>query len=118
MLIGFWPSTYTRVVWASLIAVLVGWVVWKNALTLEVIERTGKIVEGIGGKILILLFLTLVFFIAALSYGYYTLDAVQAGTIKGDDTLAIMLIEFVTGTAFGTSMGALVMLLGGDKRGG
>jgi hypothetical protein len=111
-----WSSVYTRLIWCVFIFTILGYLLWKGGITLESVERIGKVADTVGGRILILVTMTMLFFIVAAGYGYYVLDAVQAGTLRSDDTLAIMLIQFVTGTAFGTAMGALVSLLGGKGK--
>ena len=81
----------------------------------ESITRIGKIADTRGGNIMILVSLTVLFFGVAMGLGYHILAMVEAKSLTSDNTLAVMLVQFVTGTAFGTALGALIQLLGGSK---
>ena len=50
-----------------------------------------------------------------MGLGYHMLAMIEQKTLTADNTLAVMLIQFVTGGAFGTALGALIQLLGGSK---
>lgn len=107
-----WSSAYTRIVWLVLtLAVL--WGAFRHpADAFSRIESLGKFVESDGGKILLLATMAMLFFIAAMGFGYYALDAIQAHTLSQDDVVVNMFTQFVTGSAFGTALGALITLLG------
>lgn len=114
-----WTSAYTRLVWLAL-SILVILTIYSMArhgeFVLEKLERFGRIIESGGGKIMLLSIMALIFFIAALGMAYYVMDSIQAGTLKPDDVTANMMIQFVTGSAFGTALGALINLLGGTSK--
>lgn len=107
-----WFSAYTRVVW-FIITLLLIWGLFKNSSgALGRIEGLGKILESDGGKILLLATMAMLFFIAAMGFGYYALDAIQNKTLTQDDVVVNMFTQFATGSAFGTAFGSLITLLG------
>ena len=77
------------------------------------IAKLGKVFDTRGGNILILTCFSMFFFLVAIGFGYHVLGMIEAKTLTPDNTTAMLLIQFVTGTAFGTSLGALIQLLGG-----
>lgn len=105
----------TRVVWVLLFVGVVYLIYRAGGFTADNMERTGKLFDTRGGNIMILVVLTMIFFSSGIGIGYHILGMVEAKTITSDNTMAVMLIQFVTGTAFGTALGALIQLLGGSK---
>lgn len=107
-----WYSAYTRLIWL-VITLAILWGLFRRPVeALNRLEGLGKFIESDGGKILLLSTMTMLFFIAALGFGYYALDAIQKSTLTQDDVVVNMFTQFVTGSAFGTAFGALITLLG------
>jgi len=108
-------SMLTRAAW-MIAAVAVVFLVYKTGgFNTESIATVGRIADTRGGNILILVSLTILFFGIAMGLGYHILAMIEAKTLTSDNTLAVMLVQFVTGGAFGTALGALIQLLGGSK---
>lgn len=61
-----------------------------------------------GGHILILVVLTVMFFRAAMELLYFSLANIVDGKIDSQNALLVQGFQFVTGTAFGASIGALL----------
>ena len=107
-----WYSTYTRLIWLAL-TLLFAWLIFRPASeAVEKLDHLGKVLESTGGKILLLTMMAMIFFVASMGFFFYVLDAIQAGTLKDDDVMVNMLVQFMTGTAFGTALGALINMLG------
>lgn len=113
-----WQSIVSRVLWIAAVGGVVAYMLVKNKFSVEGIERIGKVLESQGGKLLTLIAFTIIFFAAALGMGYYVLEALENKTLTPDNAMATLIIQFVTGTAFGTVLGALINLLGStsDKK--
>lgn len=108
-----WVSGYSRIVWFLL---TIAAMVFMYYLPFEKLDRLGKLLETSGGKVLVLSIMTMLFFIAAMSFMYYTLDAIQGKTLQPDDVMVNMAMQFCTGGAFGTVLGALITMTGGNHR--
>lgn len=108
-------SIFTRVVWVVIFGVIAYYGAKSGWFKFESVERFAKVLDTTGGKILILVILTMVFFSSAIGYGYYVMEALEQKTLTPDNALVNLLIQFVTGTAFGSSLGALISLLGSGK---
>ena len=110
-----WAVWITRAFWAIVLVGGIYYLLHTKQISVEAVERVGNMMSTIGGQIFILVVFTFVFFVSAMGFGYYVIDAVQNKTLDPNDTMATVLIEFVTGTAFGTSLGALIQLIGASK---
>ena len=86
---------------------------WKGRLTVHSVGELAAIMDSRGGNILILLALVLIFYKSALHLFYWALDKVISGTLKPDNTIALMGLSFVTGAAFGGAFPTLLKAMTG-----
>jgi len=61
-----------------------------------------------GGNILVLLFLSVYFFRAAMNLFYHGLGLVEAGKFDSTNAVLMMALQFVTGVAFGGAFSAML----------
>jgi hypothetical protein len=108
-------SILTRIAWMLAAAFIVYLIYRGGGFNTDSLNKVGEIFASRGGNIIILVSLTVLFFGVAMGLGYHILAMVEQKTLTSDNTLAVMLIQFVTGTAFGTALGALIQLLGGSS---
>lgn len=73
------------------------------------------ILNSRGGNILVLAVMSLYFFRQAMILFYAMLAQIQAGTLKENNALALMAVQFVTSSAFGGAMGALLKTMTGES---
>jgi hypothetical protein len=97
----------------SLILVVLGAYIallyWTRRLpTIDTYREAAKVAETHGGQIVILATLTVFFFLVSMGFAYYTMDALIDGTIKPDNALVMVILTWMTGGAFGATMGALI----------
>jgi hypothetical protein len=71
-----------------------------------------------GGNIAILAGLSVFFFCVGIGFSYYVVDLLEDKTITPDNTMVMLLIQWITGTAFGGTMGALIKTLNSERRNG
>ena len=89
--------------------VFVGILYWMQRLpTVETYRQASQVAETHGGQIIILTCLALFFFLVSMGFVYYTMDALIDGTIKPDNALVMVIITWITSSAFGATMGALI----------
>jgi len=82
--------------------------------SIDGIRELVGILNSRGGNILILTALTLTFFHASMRWFYYVMGLLQSKSITPDNAVLIAGISFVTGTAFGSAIGALLSALTGQ----
>lgn len=82
--------------------------------SIEGVRALVGILNSRGGNILILTMLTLTFFQASMRWFYYVMGLLQSKSITPDNAVLIAGISFVTGTAFGSAIGALLSALTGQ----
>ena len=94
-----------------LIAILIflAFMYWNKRLpTVETFRNASTVAETHGGQIIILTTMALVFFIVSMGFAYYIMDAIIDQTIKPDNAMVMVMLNWVTGAAFGNVMGALI----------
>jgi len=70
-----------------------------------------------GGVILVLMGLAVYFFRTGIELFYFILSQLRDGKLTEQNAIALMALQFVTGTAFGGAFGALLSVMtGGDSR--
>lgn len=98
----------------ALLGLLVWYLLRSAAGPVDAVTKLATALDSRGGNIIILVFFSLVFFISAMGLGYYLLDLMEQKLITPDNVLASSMFQFITGSAFGISIGALIQLLGGS----
>lgn len=77
------------------------------------VQKLIGIMNDRGGNLVQLLFLTIYFFKWSVWFFIYSMNKVENGNLTKDDTIMIMAITFVTGTAFGGAWGAFLKTMTG-----
>jgi hypothetical protein len=108
-------SLISRGVWFLALTALVYLVYKTGGFNNESIAKISKTLDTRGGNIIILVCFTMLFFTVGIGFGYHILGMIEAKGLSADNTMAALLVQFVTGSAFGTALGALIQLLGGSK---
>lgn len=89
---------------------------WKEKLPASgSVSDVLQMLNSRGGNIAVLAVMSLVFFRAATHMYYVVLAQIQAGTLREDNAIALTGLQFITSTAFGGSMGALLKTMTGDS---
>jgi|SRR6516164_9332551 len=81
-------------------------------------KQFATVADTHGGNIAILAFFSIFFFCVGLAFSYYVVDLLEDKTITPDNTMVMLLIQWITGTAFGGTMGALIKTLNSERRNG
>ena len=107
------------VVLATIVAGMLVITLWtRQTPNVNSVRLFSEMLNSRGGNILLLAGLTVYFFHHALKLFYVILQQVQAGTLKENNAVALMGIQFVTTTAFGGFSGSLLTMMQGDSRKG
>lgn len=89
---------------------------WHGKLpSVESIQGLATISATKGGNIIILMVMAFSFFFAGMRLIYYCLGLSVDGKITVDNAVMMLAISFVTGTAFGNVMGALLKTMTGEN---
>jgi hypothetical protein len=90
---------------------------WTNKLpSLETIQKFSLIADSRGGNILILLVLTVLFFLVSIGFAYFVMDALIDQKLTQENTLALLLVNWLTGGVFGAALGALIKTLHSETK--
>ena len=81
-------------------------------------KQFASIADTHGGNIAILTCMSVFFFAVGIGFSYYVVDLLEDKTITPDNTMIMLLIQWITGTAFGGTMGALIKTLNSERRNG
>lgn len=89
---------------------------WNGKLpTTESIQALATITATKGGNIIILVIMAMAFFFAGMRLIYYCLSLSIDGKLSTDNAVMMLAITFVTGTAFGATLGALLKTMTGEN---
>lgn len=89
---------------------------WHGKLpSTDSIQALATISATKGGNIIILLVMSLAFFYSGLRLIYYCLGQSIDGKVATDNAVMMLAITFVTGTAFGATLGALLKTMTGEN---
>jgi hypothetical protein len=108
----------TRLAWIGLAFGILYAIYKVGGFSIEALDKTAKAVDNPGGKILILAAFSLLFFGAAVGMVYHVLAMIEAKTLTSDNSIATMALQFIIGSAFSTSFGALIQQIGGSSKNG
>lgn len=73
------------------------------------------VINSRGGNIVLLAVMSLFFFVHSMRLIYQLIDMAKDGKIDATNAIAMMGIQFVTGSAFGGSFGALLKTMTGES---
>lgn len=105
-------------IWIPIFAftLLFVFLLWHKKLpTVESIQGLATVSATKGGNIIILMVMAFSFFFAGMRLIYYCLGLSVDGKITVDNAVMMLAISFVTGTAFGNVMGALLKTMTGEN---
>lgn len=105
-------------VWVPVVFFVMLWAVmqWSDKLpSVSSIQHFVAIVNSRGGNIIILSAATIYFFKYSMYIFMNLLDMVRDKTITQDNAFALMAIQFITTSAFGGAMGALLKTMTGES---
>jgi hypothetical protein len=92
------------------------WMQWNKKLPpTDSIQKFVAIINSRGGNIVILTVASVYFFRYSMYLFMHLLEMVQAKTITEDNAFGLMAIQFVTTSAFGGAMGALLKTMTGES---
>lgn len=92
--------------------------IWKNKMpTIGGFRDFVNVVNSRGGNILVLGWLTLYSFRAAMRMFYHLMDLIAQGKLDGRDGVTQLFITFATAQAFGFFAGALIKTMTGSEGG-
>lgn len=114
---GLWNMILEKpeVLLVAVVTVLFFIFMWYRRLpTIETIKELSLVLNSKGGNLMILSLFSLFFFVSGMRYLYFTINLVQTKQITPDNALLLLGANFVTGTAFGGSFGALLKTMTGD----
>jgi hypothetical protein len=104
--------------WIPVLVCFMTWVVmqWNDKLpSTKSIQHFVSIINSRGGNIVILTIASVYFFRYSMYIFMDLLNMVKDKTISEDNAFALMAIQFVTTSAFGGSMGALLKTMTGES---
>jgi uncharacterized membrane protein len=79
------------------------------------IQDAVSVLNTRGGQILVLSVMSMTFFFSTLLVIVLILSGIKSGTLREDNSIALLAIQFCTTGAFGGTMGAMLTLLTGEK---
>ena len=103
------------ILFAVVLAVLTVLYVLKRLPGIAAFGEFARIADTHGGNIAILAILTVFFFCVSLGFLYYVVDLLEDHTITPDNTMVLLILNWLTGSAFGTTLGALVKTMNSEN---
>lgn len=82
--------------------------------SVDSLQSLATVANTKGGNILVLLFLTLVFFFTGIGLIYWSLNRMVEGKLSADNAVLMMGLSFVLGTAFGGSFSSMLKVMSGE----
>lgn len=104
--------------WLAVGALIGLWAVmqWHRKLpTIDSLHALAEVVNSRGGNILVLIGLTVFFFMVSVKLFYKVIDFEVGGYIKQDDAFVLMALQFVMGTMTGGFSAALLKTMNGES---
>lgn len=78
------------------------------------VQELANVVNTKGGNILVLLFLTLIFFFTGIGIIYWALNRMLEGKLSADNAVLMMGLSWILGTAFGGSFSSMLKVMSGE----
>lgn len=90
---------------------------WRKQLpSIGAIQDIVNVLNTKGGNILLLAIMAMIFFKSTLHLAYTILDQIEAKTLREDNAIALMALQFCTTSAFGGAMGAMLTMMTGETK--
>jgi hypothetical protein len=106
---------YQTVAELVLVFLLISFAMWRNMIpSLASLHDMVDMLNTKGGNIALLAIMALVFFKATMHLAYVILDQIEAKTLREDNAIALMALQFCTTGAFGGAMGAMLTMMTGE----
>lgn len=99
---------------ALVFAIITGLFLLRRLPSADSIQTLITMLNTKGGNILILSVMAMVFFRSFMHLVYVVLQQIQAQTLREDNAIALMGLQFVSTTAFGGALGALLKTMTGE----
>lgn len=101
---------------AAGIVLLYAFMAYRKVLpSVQAVQDLATLVNTKGGNILVLLFLTMVFFFTGVGLIYWALNRMQEGKLAADNAVLMMGLSWVLGTAFGGSFSSMLKVMSGEN---
>lgn len=99
----------------SVLLVIALFIWYKRYPPMEDLASLSNVVNSRGGNILVLVVLSLLFFQIGMKFMYYLIDLMVNNKLGPDNAMAMLGVQFCTGTAFGAAFGALLKTMTGEE---
>jgi hypothetical protein len=108
-------SNYTWWIFVSVSMIVLGIMQWHGKLpSSRAVQDIAATVNSKGGNILVLTFLSLVFFFTGMRFLYFCIMMIIEGKLTPDNAVAVTGINWVTGAAFGMAFSSLLKAMTGE----
>lgn len=87
----------------------------KNRLSTQAFQEVASAMNTKGGNVLVLAIMSLFFFVATMWLAFVVLQDIKAGTLREDNAIALMALQFCMNSAFSACLGAMLKTMTGES---
>ena len=87
----------------------------KNQVSTQGFQEVASSMNTKGGNVLVLAVMSMFFFVATMWLAFVVIQDIKAGTLREDNAIALMALQFCMNSAFSACLGAMLKTMTGES---